>query len=157
MKKRLSYLLAAAGLLLGALPLQAQVATKPAITLELAKKIAAKANAEAAQNNWKVVITIVDDGGQTVYIERMDGTQIGSIDVSRAKALGAIKFKRPTKVFQDLVSGGNTGLLALPGIIPNEGGLPLMVNGTAIGSIGISGATSAQDGQIAAAGVTAMP
>jgi uncharacterized protein GlcG (DUF336 family) len=156
MKNPARLLLLVAALVLGALPMTAQVATKPTLTLEMAKKVAAKAAAEATKNNWPVVIAILDDGANLVYLEKIDGTQIGSIDVAQAKAQTAIKFKRPTKVFEDGVAGGRNVLLALPGVIPVEGGLPLMVNGTPIGAIGVSGVTSAQDGQIAAAGVTAL-
>lgn len=156
MKKSLPCLFALAAFALGTVPLSSQTTTKPAITLELAKKVAAKAHEEAARNNWSVVITIVDDGGNLVYVEKMDGTQIGSIGVSQAKARGAINFKRPTKVFENLVNGGNTGLLSLPGVVANEGGITLVVDGTHIGAIGVSGATSAQDGQVAAAGLTAL-
>src|SRR6185436_14861829 len=127
----------------------------PTITLELAKKIAAKAQAEAVKNNWTVVITIVDDGGNLVYLEKMDGTQLGSIDVAQAKARTAIKFKRPSKAFEERVAAGATNLLAL-GVLPAEGGLPLVVNNVHIGAIGVSGMTSAQDGQIATAGLAAL-
>jgi uncharacterized protein GlcG (DUF336 family) len=156
MKNPARLLLLISALVLGALPMTAQVATKPTLTLEMAKKVAAKAAAEATKNNWPVVIAILDDGANLVYLEKIDGTQIGSIDVAQAKAQTAIKFKRPTKVFEDGVAGGRNVLLALPGVIPVEGGLPLTINGTPIGAIGVSGVTSAQDGQIAAAGVTAL-
>src|SRR4051812_50491 len=148
-------LMALVALVLGVLPVSAQVATKPTVTLELAKKIAAKAQAEAAKNNWTVVIAVVDDGGNLVYLEKMDGTQLGSIDVAQAKARTAIKFKRPTKAFEERVAGGATNLLTL-GVIAAEGGLPLVVNNAFIGAVGVSGMTSAQDGQIAAAGLTAL-
>lgn len=136
--------------------MHAQVATKPTITLDLAKKVAAKAGAEAAKNKWNVVITVVDDGGNLIYLEKMDGTQIGSIEVAQKKASTAIKFKRSSKVFEDGVAGGRNVLLALPGALPVEGGLPLVVDNHFIGAIGVSGVTSAQDGQIAAAGVAAL-
>ena len=142
MKQHLRSLIAATFLVLGTFSMHAQVATKPTITLELAKKIAAKASAEA--------------GGNLIYLEKMDGTQIGSIEVAQKKASTAIKFKRPSKVFEDGVAGGRNVLLALPGALPVEGGLPLVVDSHYIGAIGVSGVTSAQDGQIAAAGVTAL-
>src|SRR4051812_19576924 len=148
-------LLAVVALVLGVLPLSAQVATRPTLTLELAKKIAAKAAAEAAKNNWAVVIAVVDDGANLVYLEKIDGTQIGSIDVAQAKARTAIKFKRPTKAFEDRVAAGATNLLAL-GVLPAEGGLPLVVNNVHIGAIGVSGMTSAQDGQVATAGLAGL-
>lgn len=82
----------------------------------------------------------------------MDETQVGSIDVAQEKARSAVKFKRPTKVFEDAVVGGRNAILKLPGALPVEGGLPLMLDGKIIGAIGVSGVTSQQDGQIAAAG-----
>ena len=156
MKHTLKYLVLAAFIAFVAAPMQAQVATKSTVTLDLAKKIAAKANAEAVKNKWTMVITILDDGGNLVYLEKMDGTQLGSIDVAQAKARTALRFKRPTKVFEDGVAGGRNALLALTGVVPIEGGIPLIVGDAVIGSIGVSGATSAQDGQVAAAGATAL-
>lgn len=133
-------------------PGSAQLATKKALTLEAAKKIAAAAEAEARKNNWNVVIAIVDDGGNLVYLQKMDGTQIASIEVAQFKARGAIGFKRSTKEFEDRVAKGNTAILKVPWIAPVEGGLPLINNGEFIGAIGVSGVTSQQDGIIAAAG-----
>jgi glc operon protein GlcG len=135
----------------------AHVATKPAITLELAKKLAAKAEEEAAKNKWTVIVAIVDDGGNLVYLSKMDGTQIGSLDVAQKKARTAIKFKRPTKVFEEGVAGGRTAILSLPDVIAIEGGVPIVVDGTYIGAIGISGATSSQDGIVAAAALALLP
>ncbi len=134
----------------------AELTTKKALNLAVAKEIAAAAEAHARANNWNVIITILDDGGNMLYMQRMDGAQIGSIDVSYRKAESAIKFKRPTKAFADGISA-NPGLAMLPGAIANEGGLPITVDGTVIGSIGISGVTSQQDGMIAQAGVDALP
>lgn len=134
----------------------AQLATKKALTLEVAKQMAAAAEAEAAKNKWNMVIAIVDDGGNLVYLERMDETQIGSIEVAQQKAQSAIKFKRPTKALEDAVAGGRTAVLKLPGAMPIEGGLPITVDGKIIGAIGVSGAASAQDAQCARAGLDAL-
>ena len=131
----------------------AQLANKKSMTLDAAKKIAAAAEAEAIANKWTMVIVIVDDGGNLVYLQKMDETQIGSIDVAIAKAQSAVKFKRATKVFEDALVGGRQALLKLPGGIPIEGGVPLMLDGRVIGAIGVSGAQSKEDGQVAAAGV----
>src|SRR5262245_17668958 len=133
-----------------------QLATKRALTLDVAKKLAAAAEAEAAKNKFTMYITIVDDGGIPVYIQRMDDTQIGSFEVSIEKAQSAVKFKRPTKAFEDAVAGGRTAVLKLPGAIPVEGGVPLMADGKVVGAIGVSGGTSAQDGQVAAVAVAAF-
>jgi len=134
----------------------AQLANKKALTLEAAKKIAAAAQAEAVANKWTMVITIVDDGANLIYLEKADGTQIGSVDVAQNKARSAVKFKRPTKAFEDALAGGRQAILSLPGAIPVEGGIPLMIDGVMLGAIGVSGATSAQDGQVAAVGVKAF-
>lgn len=133
--------------------LSAQMATKKALTLDLAKKIAAAAQAEAVANKWTMAIAIVDDGANLVYLEKADGTQIGSVDVAQKKAQSAVRFKRPTKAFEDALVGGRQAILTLPGAIPVEGGVPLMIDGVVVGAIGVSGATSAQDGQSAAAGI----
>lgn len=141
---------------LAALPLRAQLATKTTLTLELAKKIAAKAESTAAEKKWTVVTVIVDDGGNLVYLSRMDGTQLGSLEVAQAKAKTALRFKRPTKAFEDAVAGGRNAILSLPDALLVEGGVPLVVNGTYIGAIGISGMKSNEDGEIAAAAVTVL-
>ncbi|HYL19856.1 MAG TPA: heme-binding protein [Burkholderiales bacterium] len=130
----------------------AQLAEKKALTLDAAKKIAAAAEAEAKKNSWNVVIAIVDDGGHLLYLQRMDGTQTGSIDVAIKKAQTAMSFKRPTKVFEDAIAGGRTALIALHGALPLEGGIPVTVGGQIIGAIGVSGVKSTEDGQIAKAG-----
>ena len=138
--------------LLMALTLSAQTATKKVLTLEAAKKIAAAAEAEARKNQWNVAVAIVDDGGNLVYFQRMDGTQVASLDIAPFKARGAIGFKRPTKEFEDRLSKGATQLLKVPWMAPVEGGLPLVIGGEFVGAIGVSGVTSQQDGVAAAAG-----
>jgi glc operon protein GlcG len=137
------------------LPASAQLADKKALTLDAAKKIAAAAEAEAKKNNWNVVIAIVDDGGHLLYLQRMDGTQTGSIEVAMKKAQTAMSFKRPSKVFEDAIAGGRTALIALHGALPLEGGVPVTVGGQIIGAIGVSGVKSTEDGQIAKAGADA--
>ena len=134
----------------------AELVTKKALTLEVAKQIAAAAEAEAARNKWTMVIAIVDDGGHLLYLERMDETQIGSVEVATQKAQTAVRFKRPSKALEDAVAGGRNAVLRLPGAIPVEGGVPIAVDGKIIGAIGVSGATSQQDGQVAKAGVDAL-
>lgn len=113
------------------------------------------ARIEAASNGWPVVIAVVDDGGHLLCLERMDGAQFGSIDIAIAKAKSAIAFRRPTKEWEKRIVDGRLGILALPGMIPVEGGLPIVFDGEMIGAIGVSGVTSIQDGQIAAAGIAA--
>jgi glc operon protein GlcG len=133
-----------------------KLADKKGLTLAVAKQLAAAAESEAAKNKFTMVIAIVDDGGNLICLEKMDETQIGSIEVAQAKAHSAIAFKRPTKVFQDALAGGNSGILKLPGVIATEGGIPLVVDGKIVGAIGVSGGTSAQDGTVAQVGVDAL-
>ena len=130
----------------------------PSIVADQARTVAAAAVAEARKNQWTMAIAIVDTAGDLVYFERMDHTQVGSVEVSIAKARSAARFKRPTKAFQDALAAGGEGLriLALDGAIPVEGGLPLMSGGRIIGAIGASGGTSQQDGVSAAAGVAVL-
>jgi uncharacterized protein GlcG (DUF336 family) len=128
------------------------------ITAETAKKVAAPALAEARKNQWTMAVAIVDTNGDLVYFERMDDTQVGSVDVAIAKARSAARFKRPTRAFQDALAAGGEGLriLALDGAVPVDGGLPLVAGGKIVGAIGLSGGTSAQDGQAAAAGAAVL-
>lgn len=109
---------------LGALPLRAQILSKPTVSLELAKRIAAEAHAEAAKSKLTVVIAIIDDGGSLVYLERMDGTQLGSIVVAQEKATTALKFKRSSKVFEDMVAGGRNAVLSSPESSPSRAAFP---------------------------------
>jgi glc operon protein GlcG len=128
------------------------------IKLEQAEKAMAAAIQEAAKNNWSMAIAIVDVGGNLVLLKKMDNTQIGSINVAISKATTANNFKRPSKVLEDAVAGGGAGLrvLSLPGVVPVEGGELIMLNGKIIGAIGVSGASSVQDGQVARVGVAAV-
>ncbi|MGA7751090.1 MAG: heme-binding protein [Gallionella sp.] len=132
------------------------MASKPVLTLEDAKRIAAAAQAEALTNDWRVVIAVVDDGGHLLYLERSHDTQFGSVETAIKKAHAAAAFQRPTKLSEDAVVGGRLIHLALPGVIPAEGGVPLQIDGVLVGGLGISGVRSFQDGQIAAAGVAAL-
>ena len=127
------------------------------IALEAAKKVMAAAEAEATKNNWGMAIAILDSSGHIVMLHRLDNTQYGSIAVAEDKARSALYYRRPTKVFEDLVAQGALGMrtLALRGASPLEGGIPLTVDGKIVGAIGVSGATSVQDGQVAKAGADA--
>jgi glc operon protein GlcG len=128
------------------------------VSLELAKKAAAAALAEARKNNWAMAAAIVDPAGDLVYFERMDGTQTGSVSVAMSKARSAALFKRPTKAFQDALAAGGAGLriLGLEGAVPVEGGLPLIIDGKIVGAIGVSGGSSDQDSQCAKPGADAL-
>jgi len=134
----------------------AQLADKKVLTLEAAKKIAVAAEAEARKNNWNVVIAVVDDGGHLVYLQRIDGTQTGSIDVAIGKARTSAAFKRPTKVFDELAKTRPSITSISPNAVLLEGGVPVMVGGQLVGAVGVSGVTSQQDAQIAEAGIAAL-
>jgi len=120
------------------------------ITLDMATPIMNAALKEAAAQGWTMAIAIVDCGGNLVMFERMENTQIGSIEVAIGKAKTANNFKRATKVMEEAVAGGGIGLrmLAIPGVFPLEGGEPIFVNGKIVGAIGVSGMQSTQDGQV---------
>lgn len=123
--------------------------TRHALSLADAKNAAAAAANVAAENGWKVVIAILDEGGHLLYLERIDGTQAGSVDVAIAKGRTAAMFRRPTKAFEETVAGGRTVMMMLPGVTPVEGGLPLIYRGEVVGAVGVSGVQSSQDGQVA--------
>jgi glc operon protein GlcG len=146
--------------LVGALALagaaSAQLIDKKTISLAAAKKIAGGGEAEAAKNNWKMVIAIVDDGGHLVYLQRGDDTQIGSIDIAIGKAHTALALRRSTKAVEDIIAGGRTAFLGVRGLTPIQGGLPIIVDGKVVGAVGASGGTSPQDEQVAKAGIDAM-
>lgn len=132
------------------------MASKPILTLDDAKRVAAAAEIEAQRNGWPVVIAIVDDGGHLLYLQRSHDTQFGSVETAIAKAYAASAFKRPTKASEDAVMSGRLIHLALPSVIPAEGGVPLLLDGVVVGALGVSGVRSPEDGQIAAAGLAAL-
>jgi glc operon protein GlcG len=125
--------------------------------LEAAKQVMAAAEAEAVKNNWAMAIVILDSTGHMVMLHKLDNTQYGSLMAAEDKAHSAINYRRPSKVFEDLVAQGGMGLrsLALRGASPLEGGIPINVDGKIVGAIGVSGGTSIQDGQVAKAGADA--
>ena len=127
----------------------------PPITLEQAKRVMAAAELEAAKNSWQVAVTILDSGGNMVMFHKLDNTQLASVGLSEGKANTALRFKRPSKALDDVIAAGAAGLrlLAVKDITPLEGGLPVILDGTIIGAIGVSGALSSQDAQLARAGV----
>jgi glc operon protein GlcG len=130
----------------------------PPVTLEMAKKIAAPAIAEAVKNNWTMAVAIVDPDGHLVYFEKMDNTQIASSEVAVDKARGAAIYKRPTKAMQDALAKGGDGwrILALRGAEPVEGGIPIVMDGKIVGAIGVSGDSSAHDAQCAEAAIATV-
>jgi glc operon protein GlcG len=130
----------------------------PPVTLDDAKRAMAAAELEAAKNSWQVAITILDSGGNLVMFHKFDNTQLQSIAASEGKARTALFFKRPSKALDDAIAAGGAGmrLLAVKDITPLEGGIPILVDGKIVGAIGVSGALSSQDVQVAKAGVDAL-
>jgi uncharacterized protein GlcG (DUF336 family) len=130
----------------------------PSITLAAAKRVADAALAPARAHGWTVVVAIADPGGHLVYLEKMDETQVGSVAIAESKARSSALFKRPTKMFQERLARGGDGLLVLGlvGVVPVEGGVPLLVDGKLVGALGVSGGSSAEDEACAAAGAAAL-
>ena len=143
-------------LLLGATRVEAQVVEKKALSLEAAKKVAAVAEADAKAKGAKVVIAVVDDGGHLLVLERLDDTQVASVEVGIGKARTAAIFRRPSRVFEEQIKNGRVAALALPGATPLQGGIPIVHEGKVIGAIGVSGETPSQDEDIAIAGSKAL-
>jgi glc operon protein GlcG len=134
----------------------AELPTKPVLTLEAAKRVGAAAEAEANTRGATVVIVVVDDGGSVLLLERLNDTQVASVDVGSGKARTAAIFRRPSKVFEDQIRDGRVAALALPGATPLQGGIPLTVGGHVVGAIGVSGNTPQEDEDIAKAGAAAF-
>lgn len=122
------------------------------INLERANKLIAAAEAEAKKHDWKMDIAVVGPSGDLVAFARMDGAQYASIQISQDKAVSAARFRRPTKVFFEAVEHGHPYIAFLRGIVPSDGGYPLVENGKIIGAIGCSGGIGSQDGQTCRAG-----
>ena len=132
--------------------LQAELPSKKVLTLGMAKKLVAAAEAEAKKRGATVVIAVVDDGGQLILLERLDDTQVASVEVAIGKARTAATFRRPSRVFEEQVKNGRVAALALPGATPLQGGIPVAVEGKVIGAIGASGNSPQEDEEIALAG-----
>ncbi|HEV2146155.1 MAG TPA: heme-binding protein [Longimicrobiaceae bacterium] len=142
--------------LLGLSPAQAQLLQTQSLSLQAAKTMADAAEAEARKNNWNVAVAIVDASGGLILFHRLDETQPASLDIAIQKARTAARFKRPTKALEDAVTSGRLALLAVDGLLPLEGGLPIVSNGQVIGAVGVSGVTSQQDAQVAQAALSAL-
>ena len=131
--------------------------TKPMLTLDDIKTIAAAAEAEALANNWAVTIAVVDDGGHLLWLQRLDGAPPVSAHIAPAKAHTAALGRRESKVYEDVVNGGRMSFLSAPalqGLL--EGGVPIIAEGHVIGAVGVSGVKSNEDAQIAKAGIAAL-
>jgi len=154
-----SLVLALALVAAGPAALRAQAAPTTQVTtltFEGARRIAAAAAEEAMKNNWGVSIAVVDEHGELLFFARLDGAHQQSVDIARAKARTAARWRRETKALQDAVEAGRTVLMAVEGMLPLEGGVPIIVGGRVIGAVGVSGVTSQQDAQTAKAGIAAV-
>ena len=138
------------------MPDNSMVVEKAVLTLAAARKIVAAAETEALKHAWPVVIAVVDDGGNLICLQRLDNAQFGSVDIAVQKAKSAVAFKRPTKVWEELLASGQHRVLGLPGVWPSEGGVPLTWKGQIVGAVGVSGVKSSEDGQIARAGAAIL-
>ena len=131
--------------------------SKQMLTLDDVKKIATAAEAEAAANQWPVVISVVDDGGHLLLLHRMDGAPLMSARIAPAKAHAAAMGKRDTKVFEDIINNGRIAFMTVPGLEGMlEGGVAIMTDGQCVGAVGVSGVKSSEDVQIAKAGIAAL-
>ena len=135
----------------------AATAERKVLTIDGAKTAAAAAAAEAKAHHEGGAIAIVDEGGNLLYLERLDGTFPAGASVSIGKARTAALFQKPTAAFEDIIKGGRTPMIALADFTPLQGGVPILVDGTVIGAIGVSGAASQQrDEAVAKAGAAAL-
>jgi len=134
----------------------AQLRAAKVLSLDAARAALDAAEAEARRQGWAVSIMVVDASGEPMAFARLDGAPYASVDVSRAKARSAARFRRPTKAFADVIAQGRLGILAFADAVPVEGGVPIVVGGEVFGAVGVSGATSEQDGQVAQAGASAV-
>jgi glc operon protein GlcG len=131
--------------------------SKQMLTLADVKKIAAAAEAEALANNWAVTISIVDDGGHLLWLQRLDGAAPISADISPAKARTAALGRRETKIYEDMINNGRIAFMTAPNLAGMlEGGVPIVVNGEYVGAVGLSGVKSSDDVRIAQAGIAAL-
>ena len=130
--------------------------TRPVLTQEDCLKLMAAAEAEARKNKWNVAIAILDDGGHLLQLERMDGATPANAAIAVEKGRTAAMSRRSSGVWEEMIKGGRTAMLKMPGILPVQGGMPIMVDGTCVGGVGVSGVQSHQDEQIAQAGIDAL-
>ncbi len=130
--------------------------TKPVLTLEDVKKIAAGAEAEAVKNSWAVTIAIVDDGGHLLWLQRLDGAAPVSAWIGPQKAITAAIGRRESAVYEKMINEGRVSFLSVQPVTPLEGGVPIIVDGHYVGAVGVSGVKSSEDVQIAKAGIAAL-
>ena len=131
--------------------------TTPMLTLEAARLAMAACEAEAAKNQWRVVIAVVDDGGHTILLQRLDHAQTSSIDTAVAKARAAVAWKRPSRLLEEAINNGRTAFLSISqGMGLLQGGVPIEIGGLVVGAIGVSGVKASDDELVALAGINAL-
>jgi glc operon protein GlcG len=130
--------------------------TRPVLTLDDCMKMMAEAEAEARKNSWNVAIAILDDGGHLLHFARMDGATPANATIALEKGRTAAVSRRSSGKWEEIVKGGRTAMIKMPGILPVQGGVPIVADGTCIGAVGVSGVQSHQDEQIAQAGIDAL-
>lgn len=131
--------------------------SKPFLSLEDARRIAAAAEAEARQHGWAVAIAVVDDGGHLIWLQRLDGAAPIAAQIAPAKARTAALGRRESKVYEEMINGPRAAFLSAPGLDGMlEGGVPILVDGHCVGAVGVSGVKSSEDAQIARAGIAAL-
>ena len=134
----------------------AQVLAARRVSADGAQRAITASAAEARKQGWAVSIAVVDPAGELVAFLRLDGAPYSSVDVARAKARTAARFRRPTRSLDSALTAGRVAILGLEGATPVEGGVPIVLNGEVVGAVGVSGVTSAQDAQVAQAGAASV-
>jgi glc operon protein GlcG len=132
------------------------VNTRPMLTLEDCRKVAAAAEAEAKRNNWNVAVAILDDGGHLLHFIRMDGATPANARIAVEKGRTAAESRRSTGMWEERIKQGRMSMLRMPGITPVQGGLPIVVDGVCIGGVGVSGVQSHEDEIVCNAGIAAL-
>lgn len=131
--------------------------TRPLLTLDDVRGVAAAAEAEALKNAWAVSIAIVDDGGHVLWLQRLDGAPPISAQIASAKAATAALGRRESKAYEEMINHGRAAFLSVPALQGMlEGGVPVVAEGHCVGAVGVSGAKSAEDAQVARAGIAAL-
>ncbi len=157
MKRLFRILVGAALVLVTGTAARGQVMQKKTLNLEGARRVIAAAQAEAKKNNATGVVAVVDDGGNLIALERLDGTFAAGANISIGKARTAVLFKKPTKFFEDVIKNGRTAMVTVENFTPLQGGIPILVDGQVVGGVGVSGAASAQqDEELAIAGAASV-
>ncbi len=133
-----------------------QLATTKALTADAVKAVLTAAEAKARANSWNVSIAVVDPAGDLLGFLKLDGAATGTVQIAQGKARTSARFGRPSKVYADRITENQLNFLSVDGVVALQGGLPIVVDGRVIGAVGVSGVTSQQDEEVAAAGIAAI-